>query len=63
MKEVFRIKIESFNFHQRVHTCHSDNLDKYPTHDEIKKFIEDYKLKFGQIRVESQVIKIFLLDN
>lgn len=63
MKEVFRIKIEAFNFHQRVHTYHSDDLEKYPTHEEIKKFIEDYKLKFGKIRVECQIIKIFILDN
>lgn len=63
MKELFRIKIEAFNFNQIVHTFYSDDLETYPSHEQIKEFIEDYKLTFGRIRVECQVIKVYVLDN
>lgn len=62
MKTVFRIKLEALNIYQIINTYYSGDFDNYPSDEDIKNFMEGYKLEF-KTRCQCQVVKLYMLEN
>jgi hypothetical protein len=60
MKLIYRIKLEAFNFSEVSHTCYSHDFENHPSEEELKKFYDAYRDKFGKVRCEIQVLKVYI---